>query len=222
MHNDDILLCHILKCKPIDLCINKPVLTPQQEQVFNLLKDRLRHGEPLQYILGEWDFCGLTFKVSPAVLVPRPETEVMVEKAINTVSSIQALNGNAAQDINILDIGTGSGCIAITLAKHFPKVKITAFDISSDALTIARDNALRHGVSQRIDFQCIDIKDFMKVTGTFMNVPAPFGDCCAVTFDLIISNPPYIPSGQIASLPLDVRKEPHLALECYYTKITAH
>ena len=187
MDENTIILAHILKCRRIDLHLNKPVLTPKQQQRFDEYVARRKAGEPLQYILGVGHFYGLEFKVNPDVLVPRPETEILVEEAL------RRFKGSA-----ILDIGTGSGNIAVTLAKHIPQARVTATDISDKALEVARANAVAHGVADRIDFVRADILQ---------------GFTPGQAFDLVISNPPYIPSGQIASLPADVQKEPRSALD---------
>ena len=190
MSEDETLLTHILKCKPLDLLINKPVLTSSQETQLQEYKLRRQQGEPLQYIIGSWDFYGLTFKLNPSVLVPRPETEMLVEAAITL--------GKEKDFKTILDLGTGSGNIAITLAKFLSQVTITSVDISSDALEVARQNAKTHGVSGRVDFVQGNMIEFLNT---------------ASAVDLIISNPPYIPSGQISALPKDVQQEPRLALD---------
>ena len=187
MSEDEILLTHILKCKSVDLLINKPILTSSQELQFQDYKQRRQKGEPLQYIIGSWDFYGLEFVVDPSVLVPRPETESLVELAL------KRFKGKS-----ILDLGTGSGCIAITLAKFLPGVKIVTVDISSQALMIAKANAKRHDVEVRIEFVHADMEEFLEKEGSF---------------DLIISNPPYIPSAAIKQLPLDVQQEPAMALD---------
>ena len=183
MSEEQILLTHILKCTRSELLLQKPILNAQQQKQFEEYKSRRQKGEPLQYIIGEWDFYGLKFKVNPSVLVPRPETEMLVEEAIKR---------NPA---NILDIGTGSGNIAITLAKFLPNAQVTAIDISPEALAIAQENAKYHGVENRIKFQTPNVIEL------------------SLQFDLIISNPPYIPTAQITQLPKDVREEPTLALD---------
>jgi release factor glutamine methyltransferase len=188
MSEDEILLTHVLRCRPIDLLLNKPVLTDVQQKQFQEYKFRRQKGEPLQYILGSWDFYGLEFKVNPFVLVPRPETEMLVDLAIKRF-----------QGTDILDIGTGSGNIAITLAKRLPYTKITAIDISIDALELALNNVQNHGVEARIELVHAGMEEYLSV--------------CTQKYDLIISNPPYIPTSQINQLPTDVQHEPSLALD---------
>ncbi|MGB6974530.1 MAG: peptide chain release factor N(5)-glutamine methyltransferase [Terracidiphilus sp.] len=153
-----------------------------------LLQRRLA-GEPIQYISGECEFHGLLFRVTPAVLIPRPETEHLVEIALGLAARIAAPR--------ILDMGTGSGAIAISLAHNWSEASITATDLSSSALDIARANAKRLGFAEQIRF----------VQGDLL---APVA---GETFDLIVSNPPYVPEADRASLSVEVRDhEPAQAL----------
>lgn len=154
------------------------------------LIDRRYAGEPIQYITGECEFYGLPFRVTPAVLIPRPETEHLVEKAIE-------LNRGFPARVRILDVGTGSGAIAIALARALPAAHITAIDLSSQALEIAAFNAQRNGVAERIRF----------LEGDLLS---PVVD---EHFDLIVSNPPYVPLTDRPTLAVEVREhEPTLAL----------
>lgn len=149
--------------------------------------------EPLQHILGSTSFCGLEIKVSPHVLVPRPETELLAERAWQHLSSCAARRHAA------LDYGTGSGCIAIALAVKCPVAEIHALDASIEALTVARENAAMNGVSERIRFHSTD---------GFSGLPA------GLAFDLIASNPPYVPSAEIDTLSPEVRDyDPRRALD---------
>ncbi len=208
MHETDIILTHILNCRRVDLHVDRPVLTKEQQQQFNTYVARRQAGEPLQYILGTCNFFGLEFKVNPSVLVPRPETEILVEEAI------KRFKGSA-----ILDIGTGSGNIAVTLAKHIPHARITSVDISAAALAVARENAAAHDVEDRIDFIQADIFQHLSFPKDSVGNPEhdvsrpPTKTFGGDSFDLIISNPPYIPSRQMAALPVDVQKEPAVALD---------
>lgn len=163
--------------------------TPQEEALFQAIRQRLLNGEPMQYVLGEADFFGYKFKVSPAVLIPRQETEELVDWAVRLVGDKAA---------RVLDIGTGSGCIAVSVAVKCRNAEIWAVDVSPAALEIARENAARNGV--RVNFHQIDILDEYAWT----QLPA---------FDVVLSNPPYIPEREIAVMPEHVWKyEPHLAL----------
>ena len=135
---------------------------------------RLEKGEPVQYVLGFAAFCGRQFRVAPGVLIPRPETELLCDWVINA-HSCPFCGLQPPAPLRILDVGTGSGCIAITLSLNMPNSVVTAYDISADALLIARDNAIRLGAT--INLQ---LKDALQLTKT------------DETFDVILSNPPYI------------------------------
>jgi len=143
------------------------LLGPEQQARFLALVERRAAGEPLAYLTGEAGFYGMTFAVTPAVLIPRPETELLVESAL-------ALSDTLPPSAEILDLGTGSGILAVTLAKCLPDARVTAVDASADAIEVARRNAERHGVNVRFH------------QGHWY---APLG---AARFDLIVSNPPYV------------------------------
>lgn len=150
--------------------------------------ERLASGEPFQYVMGQTEFCGLTFKVTPDVLIPRPETEELVCRII-------AENKNRS-GLSVLDIGTGSGAIAVTLAKELPDGHVTALDVSEDALSVAAGNAERDGVS--VNFLKFDILAMAPLPGRY---------------DLIVSNPPYVPERDREGMHRNVRDhEPALAL----------
>jgi release factor glutamine methyltransferase len=145
--------------------------------------------EPVGYILGEREFWGLSFEVTRDVLIPRPETELIVEEAL-------AAFGGGVPPATVIDVGTGSGCLAVTLAREFGGADVVATDVSAAALDVARRNALRHGVAGRIDFRNADLLDGL--TGRA---------------DLIVSNPPYVARRDATALPPEVREhEPHAAL----------
>jgi release factor glutamine methyltransferase len=152
--------------------------------------DRLERKEPIQYILGETEFCGLTFHVGPGVLIPRPETEELVHL-------ISADIRNKENNLHILDIGTGSGCIAVSLAKALPLATVSAWDISSEALDIAAENAAINHVKV-----LFDRTDVLKV------VPGKLK-----SLDLIVSNPPYVRFSEVSEMETNVLEhEPHVAL----------
>lgn len=154
-----------------------------------LLSERLRHV-PLAYLRGTQEFYGLTFNVTPAVLIPRPETELLVAWALD---ALRECDGKT-----IIDVGTGSGCIAVTVAVREPNAHITAIDVSAEALAVAKENARRHGVGGRLIFQQQDGLSEQIDRGA----------------EIIVSNPPYIPSEAIAALQPEVRdQEPRLALD---------
>jgi len=183
-----LLLAHITGKNKLQLLLEENIPEEQARVFFNALERRVS-GEPLQYILGEWDFYGLTFKVDKRALIPRPETELLVEEVL-------ALN-----PLRVLDICTGSGCIAVSLAVFLKDAEITAVDISADALALARENAEWHGVAHRVRFVQSDL------AGGLLREPGQ-------GFDAIVSNPPYIPTGELHGLQTEVRDfEPHLALD---------
>jgi release factor glutamine methyltransferase len=166
-------------------------LTPSQEKALSLAMRKLQAGMPLPYILGSWEFFGLDFAVTPDVLIPRPETELLIETALTHVRR----QPQAA--FRFLDVGTGSGIIPISLATHVPHAWLTATDISPAALNVARANAERNGVAQRIEFMEADL------------LPDDF---TSTRFDLITANLPYIPTETLQGLDV-FGKEPTLALD---------
>jgi release factor glutamine methyltransferase len=145
---------------------------------------RLSAGEPIQYVAGAWEFYGREFLLTRDTLIPRPETEGLVERVI------EAWNRSGREKGSFLDIGTGSGAIAVTLAAELPSVKVIATDISPAALAVARENARRHGAGGRVAFLCGDATSALKR-----------GD----RFDVVVSNPPYVSEGEWSSLPAEVR-----------------
>lgn len=191
--NAELLLAHVLGLPRMKLYLNfERALAPAELDRMRELVRRRARREPLQYILGSASFCGLELAVNPNVLVPRPETELLAEAGWQFLQTRPGVP-------TALDFGTGSGCLAIALAVHCSTARITALDVSADALALARANAQRHGVAPRIHF--IHGNDLAAL---------PAG----ARFDLIVSNPPYIPSAQIATLPPEVRDfEPRVALD---------
>ena len=162
---------------------------PHEGSELNELVERRRAGEPILYITGETEFYGLPIRVTPDVLIPRPETEHLVEKVIELAAAFSQLR--------IVDVGCGSGAIAIALAHHLPHAAITAIDLSAPALAVARENAELNGLTSRISFLQGDLL-------------APVRD---EAFDIVVSNPPYVPNADRASLAVEVREyEPALAL----------
>jgi len=193
--NAEQLLAKILNMKRVDLYVafDRPVAPPELEEYRGLVRRRAA-GEPLQYILQETEFMGLPFKVSPAALIPRPETEILVE-------SVLELKGRlTVEHPVIVDIGTGSGCIAVSLARLWPQSRLWASDISTEALQLAEENARLNEVSERIRFMQYDI---------FQPWPQDIPD----RPDIIVSNPPYISDQELAGLSAEVRDfEPQSAL----------
>ena len=186
--NAELLLTHTLKKSRAWLVAHaEEELSGEQDANYTALVSLRRKGEPIQYITGETEFYGLPFRVTPEVLIPRPETEHLVEKVIELAARFQ--------QPRIVDVGTGSGAIAVALAHECFFAVMTAIDISSRALAIAEENAKRSGASIRF------------LEGDLLAPVA--GEC----FEIVVSNPPYVPSGDRATLSVEVREhEPALAL----------
>ena len=184
----ELLLTHTLKKSRAWLLAHaEEELSGEQDANYTALVSLRRKGEPIQYITGETEFYGLPFRVTPEVLIPRPETEHLVEKVIELAARFQ--------QPRIVDVGTGSGAIAVALAHECFFAVMTAIDISSRALAIAEENAKRSGASIRF------------LEGDLLAPVA--GEC----FEIVVSNPPYVPSGDRATLSVEVREyEPALAL----------
>jgi release factor glutamine methyltransferase len=183
----ELLLAHVLSVRREYLYAHDDrILTTEESQA---LEDRLYDrigGVPLQYIVGRQEFFGRYFNVNPAVLIPRPETEYIVEAVLERASRNQPLH--------ILDVGTGSGCIAVTLALELPQAAVVAADISPDALLVAASNADQ--LRAPVELICMDIMDAI-----------------SSRFDFIVSNPPYVRRDEITRLQREVREhEPHVAL----------
>ncbi len=186
----EILLGHALGCKRIDLYVRSEELTTEEQRAaFRTLIKKRVEGCPVAYLVGRREFYQLTFDVTPAVLIPRPETEHLV------MECLRLIKGKVAP--RVLDVGTGSGCIALSVAHQHKKADVAGIDISPDALEVARRNAAKHGL-ERVRFLAGDL--FEPVRGE--------------TFDIILSNPPYIAAGELAGLAKEVRDfEPKLALD---------
>ena len=194
----EYLLMHVLGCQRKDLLIHpERVLTSDEVKRFSGVIERRGRREPSQYILGEVEFRGLLFKVNREVLIPRPETELLVEEAVNSVCS-------GIKDVTVLDLCTGSGCIAICIAKEVKErggLRVYAVDISGGAIAIARKNAERHRVEEKITF----------LVGDLFSVIEPLG--LEGKIDLIVSNPPYVSKEAMERLQPEIKGyEPVLAL----------
>jgi release factor glutamine methyltransferase len=194
----DFLVSHAAQLTRLQLYLDLGSAVSERvyKRTKNLLVQRAQ-GIPLQYLLGTQEFWGLEFVVTPNVLIPRPETETLVEEAIRLVNSFK----RKSRKCTILDIGTGCGCIAAALSKTFPHARILATDISTKALTIARRNAERLGLGERITF----------LKG---NLFEPLKKLCVDKVDMIVSNPPYVASNEIQTLAPEVKDhEPRIALD---------
>ena len=189
--NAELLLAHVLRIPRMRLYLDfeRLLAEPDVDALREMVVRRSRR-EPLQHILGQTSFCGLEFKVTRDVLVPRPETELLAERAWDFLGGCTGKPG-------LFDYGTGSGCLAVTLAVRATSARVTAVDISAAALEIARENARTHGVAERIEF----------LEGDGLNRLMP-------GLMLIVGNPPYIPTAEITGLAPEVKDfDPHLALD---------
>lgn len=197
-------------------------LDPAVAEKYFALVARRAAGEPTQYLTGHQEFWGLDFEVTPAVLIPRPETEHVIEVALERLGArgikIDIATGAPAPQLRIADVGTGSGCIAVALAHELPHAEIIATDLSAAALAVAKRNAARHAVADRIQFLECNLLDGLgghssAVLGARHAVPLPSAGAEIEFFDLIVSNPPYIARDAAAHLPREVRDyEPDAAL----------
>jgi release factor glutamine methyltransferase len=203
----ELLLMHTLECDRTWLYSHpeQELDAATRERYFSLVEQRVS-GVPMQHLTGHQEFWGLEFEVTPDVLIPRPETEHVIEVALQLMGVVpDDTSPRRIEELRIADVGTGSGCIAIALAKEFPSAHIIATDISAAALQIARRNAARHDVADRIDFIECNLLDALH--------QSPATSHQSPHFDLIASNPPYIGLHESATLPREVRDhEPHAAL----------
>lgn len=163
---------------------------PAERAAYLTLLRRRAAGEPVQYILGEWDFMGLEFAVGPGVLIPRPETELLAETAIEALRK--------RQKPRVLELCGGSGCIAIAVAKALPQAEITVLELSGEAMGYLQKNIARHGVKNVTAVQGDTLCPPPSITGRY---------------DAILSNPPYIASGELPALQKEVQQEPAMALD---------
>jgi release factor glutamine methyltransferase len=192
----EVLLRHVLDMEKEQLYVNgeAPISAGQEAQFRELLLRRSRR-EPVAYVTGHKEFWSLDFFVTPAVLIPRPETEMLVEVALQYVRRL-----TSGSSVKVLDIGTGSGAVSVCLAKEQAAMEIVAVDISRVALDVARVNTRRHGVADRIRF----------LQGNLFAPVKPLPE----TFDLIVSNPPYVRTGELPMLAPEIREwEPTIALD---------
>ena len=190
----EVLLCAVLKCERIKLYteFDKPLSEEERDKMRSYVERRAKH-EPLAYIIGERAFMRNNFMVPPATLVPRPETELLVESLVKAAPMLRADGA-----VKALDIGTGSGAIIVSLLDYLPAAVGVGVDISNEALAVAKENAAAIGVDKRVAFRQSDL---------FSNVPVE------KKFDIIVSNPPYITAQEMTALDRSVDAyEPHLAL----------
>ncbi len=230
----ELLLAHLLKLPRMKLYLNfERALTPAETDALRELVRRRGQREPLQHLTGSTSFCGFEIAVNRHALVPRPETELLAESGWQFLNQLlegrvpRAPNSTGKEDgasqsstLRALDFGTGTGCIAIALAAKCPSAKIVATDVSPEAIALAIENAARNKVTERIEFLQGD--GFAALPGVGQasclspseNKKSEIGGTPVLRFDLIISNPPYIPSAEIAALQPEVRDfDPRGALD---------
>lgn len=192
-----VIVAYVLGVDRLNLFLNmdRVLSSAEEETLAGLIRERTKR-KPLQYILGEQEFWSLSFRITPEVLIPRPETEILVEAVLNNVKK----QGTPPDGLTILDLCTGSGILAVVLARELPGADIYAVDISKEALSVAMGNARRHKVLDPVTFLQGDLF-------------APLADQL-ISFDFIVSNPPYIPREMFPGLLPEVRDyEPRLALD---------
>jgi release factor glutamine methyltransferase len=194
MDEAELLFTELLNCDRLSLYQDRDkILDKDKARLVASALKRRSEGEPLQYILGKAHFMGREFKVDPRVLIPRPETELLAEAALGYIARTHN-EINAAPEV--LELGTGSDCIAVTLALSAGNISLTATDISEDALIVARENAFINKAGDRINFLRSDLFQL-----------------CSKAYDVIVSNPPYVATQAIDSLQQEVRHEPRIALD---------
>lgn len=187
------LLGRLMEVRPFELYLEPCAVSAEMVEHFRSTINARASGAPLQYLLGTAEFCGQELCVAPGVFIPRPETEVIVEAA---VEALRPRLGSLGRPLRLLDLGTGSGCIAITLALRLPACVVVGVELSWNALQVACANVRRQGLASQVSL-----------------VQGRWGQAMRGRFDGIISNPPYVPSGEVDRLPLDVRQEPRLSLD---------
>ena len=189
----EVLLAHARGCERIELYTAFNDDPGEEVRVaFREMVRRRAEATPVAYLVGHKEFYSLDFRVTPDVLIPRPETELLVVQLLDKAKEL------SRSELHIADVGTGSGILAVCAAKHLPQASVTAIDISEAALAIAKENAVKHGVDERLEFIEGDL---------FASVPTE------TTFDFVVSNPPYVSDSEYESLAKTVQEhEPKLAL----------
>ncbi len=191
----ELLASRLLNCRRLELCLNfKTVLSEKQLAAMRRGIKRAADGEPVQYITGDTEFMGHVFKVDKRALIPRPETELLVEKVLQC----ELLSGKSEVHPVVVDIGTGSGCIIISIALAKPGGRYLGLDISAEAIKLAQENAAALGAGPEVAFACAELPDILDPE----------------TVDVIVANPPYIPTAEYKALPVHIRDhEPTTALD---------
>lgn len=201
----EMLMAHVIGCERLKLYLDpdRPASPLERDTLRNLVGRALKH-EPVQYLVGEAWFFGLPFAVDRRVLIPRPATETIVEEVLQNVRARHGPSGAKGEGLLIADICTGSGCIAISLLKNLPAARVVATEISPEAIEVARSNAIRHSVLDRLDLLTGDL------VAPLLDYPTTRG---VASLDYLVSNPPYIPDDEWDAVAPNVKDhEPHLAL----------
>lgn len=196
MTEQELLLTALLNCPRHELYLNPRKLTEDQVCQLEQMQSRCDQGEPVQYVTGFTEFMGLKFFVDERVLIPRPETEFLIELILSDIRT------TPRDSWRILEFGTGSGNIAVSLAKFVSGARVVTVDISDGALAVARENIRHNAVEGRVECVHGDMREILKET-----LPSPG------FFDMIVANPPYIRTDALKDLPSDVQREPRLALD---------
>lgn len=201
----ELLLARVLNTDRLHLYMefSRP-LTERETSEYREMVRRRGQGEPVAYLLGRKEFYSLEFEVDRSVLIPRPETELLVQTAL------EILNNKGSETVTVWDVGTGSGAVSVSLAVHKKNSRIMATDVSVSALGIAERNAAKHGVLEQLEFFCADLDQPLPDT---KNKEA-FEEMLSRGFDVVVSNPPYIASADIETLQREIRDwEPRVALD---------
>ncbi|MBI3320746.1 MAG: peptide chain release factor N(5)-glutamine methyltransferase [Candidatus Omnitrophica bacterium] len=192
-HEAAWLLSRLMDSTPLEVYLRESAIAPHTTERFFSQIEARASGAPLQYLLGEAEFFGARFTVAPGTFIPRPETETVLEAAIQALRPLAARLG---RPLRVVDLGAGSGCIALTLARVFPTCAAVGIELSWNALCVAVHNAMRHGLASRVRW-----------------IQGRWTEPLAGSVDGIVSNPPYIPSARVDQLPLDVQQEPRISLD---------
>jgi release factor glutamine methyltransferase len=201
----EMLVSHVIGCDRMKLYLDpdRPVSPLERDTLRNLVARALKH-EPVQYLVSEAWFFGMPFHVDRRVLIPRPATETIVEEVLQNIRARHGQGATKGEGVLIADVCTGSGCIAIALLKNLPAARVVATECSADAVEVARTNAIRHGVLDRLDILTGDL------LAPLNDYPTTRG---AGALDYLVSNPPYIPDDEWPAVAANVKDhEPHLAL----------
>jgi release factor glutamine methyltransferase len=201
----ELLMSHVVGCERLKLYMDpdRPTSPLERDTLRNLVARALKH-EPVQYLVGEAWFFGLPFHVDRRVLIPRPATETMVEEVLQNNRARHGPSATKGEGLLIADVCAGSGCIGIAILKNLAAARVVATELSPDAVEVARGNAIRHGVLDRLDILTGDL------LAPLLDYPATRG---AGALDYLVSNPPYIPDDEWAAVPPNVKDhEPHTAL----------